>query len=34
MQAKQCGHHQRPAVTILDIRRMHEGVEQQSLGVD
>ena len=34
MQAKQCGHHQHPAVTILDVRRMHEGVEQQALGID
>ncbi len=28
MQAKQCGHHQHPAVTILDVRRMYKGVEQ------
>ena len=28
------GHHQHPAVTILDVRRMHEGVEQQALGID
>src|SRR6195256_883280 len=34
MQAKQCGHHQNPAGTILDVRRMHEGVEEQSLGID
>lgn len=33
MQAEQCSHHQHPAVTILDIRRMQEGVEQQALGV-
>jgi hypothetical protein len=34
MQAKQCGHHQDPAVTILDVRRMHRDVEQQALGID
>jgi hypothetical protein len=34
MQAKQCGHHQHPAVTILDLRRMHKGVEQQALSID
>jgi hypothetical protein len=34
MQAKQCGHHQHPAVAILDVRRMHKGVEQQALGID
>jgi hypothetical protein len=34
MQAKQCGHHQRPDVTILDVRRMHKGVEQQASGID
>jgi hypothetical protein len=34
MQAKQCGHHQHPTATILDIRRMHEGVEQQALSID
>jgi hypothetical protein len=34
MQAKQCGHHQHPAATILDVRRMYKGVEQQALGID
>jgi len=34
MQAKQCGHHQRPAVAVLDIRRMHQGMKQQVLGID
>jgi hypothetical protein len=34
MQTKQCGHHQHPAVTILDVRRMHKGMEQQALGID
>ena len=28
MQAKQCGHHQRPAVPILDVCRMYKSVEQ------
>jgi hypothetical protein len=32
VQAKQCGHHRHPAVTILDVRRMREGVKQQALG--
>jgi hypothetical protein len=32
--AKQRGHHQDAAITILNIRRMDDGVEQQALGID
>jgi hypothetical protein len=31
--AKQGGHHQNATIAILDIRRMHDCVEQQALGI-
>jgi hypothetical protein len=34
VQPEQGGHHQNAAIAILDFRRMHQGVEQQALGVD
>jgi hypothetical protein len=32
--SEQGRHHQNPAVTVLDVRRMHDGVHQQALRVD
>jgi hypothetical protein len=34
IQAKQRGHHQHPAVSILDVCRMYKSVEQQALSID
>src|SRR5215211_4022045 len=34
IQSKQRGHQHRPTVAVLDIRRVHEGVHQQSGCID
>jgi hypothetical protein len=33
MQAEQGGHEQDATIAVLDVRRMHDGVEQQASGV-
>ena len=34
VQPEQGGHHQHPAIAVLNFRRVHQGVEQQALGID